>query len=136
MIEQGYLQMDNARSVRVRTINNANKKEGWLTVKGSSDKGGVSRYEFETKISYSDASSLLKLCDLPLISKTRYNYDYNGFLWEIDEFHKENRGLLIAEIELKHIDETFPLPHFVDVEVTGQKKYYNSMLTKNPFKLW
>ena len=94
MIEQGYLQMDNARSVRVRTINNANKKEGWLSVKGSSDKSGVSRYEFETKISYSDAFNLLKLCDLPLINKTRYSYDYKGFLWEIDEFHKENRCLL------------------------------------------
>ena len=128
--------MDIKRSVRVRTINNKKTKEGWLTIKGTSDDGGISRHEFETKISFGDAIDLLKLCDVPLINKTRYHYNYKGFLWEIDKFHKENDGLLIAEIELTHSSQKFPLPDFIDCEVTGQKKYYNLMLTKNPFKSW
>jgi len=107
-----------------------------LTVKGPSHDRGISRYEFETKISFGDAVDLLKLCDLPLIKKTRYHYNYKGFLWEIDEFHKENDGLLIAEIELTDANQSFPLPDFIDQEVTGEKRYYNSMLIKNPFKSW
>ena len=107
-----------------------------MTVKGPSHDKGISRYEFETKISFGDAVNLLKLCDFPLIKKTRYHYNYKGFLWEIDEFHKENDGLLIAEIELTDANQTFPLPDFIDQEVTGEEKYYNSMLIKNPFKSW
>jgi len=128
--------MDITRSVRVRAVSNEKVKRGLITIKGVSDDTGMSRFEFETRIPFGDALELLKLCDLPLIKKTRYHYNHLGFLWEIDEFHKENSGLLIAEIELEYISQTFPLPDFIDREVTGQKKYYNSMLIKNPFKSW
>ena len=128
--------MDITRSVRVRAVSNKKMKHGLITIKGIGDDAGISRYEFETKISIGDALDLLKLCDLNKKKKTRYHYNYMGFLWEIDECHKENSGLLIAEIELTHMNQTFPLPAFIDREVTGQKKYYNSMLVKNPFESW
>ena len=96
----------------------------------------MSRYEFETEIPVADADCLLNLCDQPIIEKTRYIYEHESLIWEIDDFHGVNNGLVIAEVELKSEDQEIKKPDFVDKEVTGQKKYYNLMLTKNPYSLW
>jgi adenylate cyclase len=97
---------------------------------------GMSRYEFETEIPVPDADHLLSLCDQPLIEKTRYNYDFEGLTWEVDEFHGVNDGLVVAEVELESEDQQFNKPDFVGEEVTGQVKYYNMMLLKNPYTTW
>ena len=96
----------------------------------------MSRYEFEIEIPVSDADHLLSLCDQPLIEKTRYKYDYEGVTWEIDEFHGVNDGLVVAEVELESEDQEFEKPYFIGEEVTGQVKYYNMMLLKNPYTTW
>jgi CYTH domain-containing protein len=97
---------------------------------------GMSRYEFETEIPVPDADHLLSLCDKPLIEKTRYKYDYENLTWEIDEFHGVNDGLVVAEVELESEDQQFEKPDFIGEEVTGQVKYYNMMLLKNPYTTW
>ena len=96
----------------------------------------MSRYEFETEIPVLDADHLLSLCDKPLIEKTRYKYDYEDLTWEIDEFHGDNDGLVVAEVELESEDQQFNKPDFISEEVTGQEKYYNMMLLKNPYTTW
>ena len=96
----------------------------------------MSRYEFETTIPVPDADHLLSLCDQPLIEKTRYKYDYEDLIWEIDEFHGDNDGLIVAEVELESEDQQFKKPDFISEEVTGQEKYYNMMLLKNPYTTW
>tara|TARA_X000000368_G_C22899888_1_gene653623 strand:- start:587 stop:880 length:294 start_codon:yes stop_codon:yes gene_type:complete len=96
----------------------------------------MSRYEFETKLSESDAISLFKICHKPIIEKTRYIYLYDSMKWELDEFHGANQGLLIGEIELESETEKFNKPNIVLKEVTGEKKYYNSMLQQSPFNSW
>ncbi|NQU26702.1 MAG: CYTH domain-containing protein [Candidatus Marinimicrobia bacterium] len=135
-LQQGYLQLQKERSVRIRTIESANKINGYLTIKGIGDETGASRYEFEIEIPVPDAKYLLTLCDQPLIKKTRYNYPFGGFLWEIDEFHDVNAGLILAEIELESINQEFDIPDFIGKEVTGEVEYYNLMLLKNPFTAW
>ena len=111
-------------------------KKGVLTIKGMGDASGMSRYEFETEIPVSDADHLLSLCDQPLIEKTRYKYDFEDLTWEVDEFHGVNEGLVVAEVELESEDQQFNKPDFVGEEVTGQVKYYNMMLLKNPYTTW
>ena len=135
-IRQGYLQPEKERAVRIRTVEKDGSKKGVLTIKGLGDASGMSRYEFETEIPVSDANHLLSLCDQPLIEKTRYKYDYEGVTWEIDEFHGVNDGLVVAEVELESKDQQFEKPDFIGGEVTGQVKYYNMMLLKNPFSTW
>jgi len=135
-IIQGYIQTEKHRAVRIRIIENCKKKKGFLTIKGDSDISGLSRFEFEKPISIPDANHLLKLCDQPLIKKTRYHYDYHGFHWEIDRFHGENDGLLLAELELENEKQEYKKPDFIGEEVTGLEKYYNLMLVKNPFSTW
>ena len=135
-MHQGYLQPEKERAVRIRTVEKDGSKKGVLTIKGLGDASGMSRYEFETKIPVSDADHLLSLCDQPLIEKTRYKYDYEGVTWEIDEFHGVNDGLVVAEVELESEDQQFEKPDFIGEEVTGQVKYYNMMLLKNPFSTW
>ena len=83
-----------------------------------------------------DADHLLSLCDQPLIEKTRYKYDHGGLVWEVDEFHGVNDGLVVAEVELESEEQTFDKPSFIGEEVTGQTKYYNMMLLKNPYTTW
>ena len=133
---QGYLQSEKERAVRIRTIEKGGLKEGFLTIKGVGNSSGMSRYEFETEIPIADADYLLNLCDQPIIEKTRYIYEHESLIWEIDDFHGVNNGLVIAEVELKSEDQEIKKPDFVDKEVTGQKKYYNLMLTKNPYSMW
>ena len=135
-LRQGYLQSEKQRAVRIRTIEKSRLKWGFLTIKGVGNSSGMSRYEFETEIPIADADYLLNLCDQPIIEKTRYIYEHESLIWEIDDFHGVNNGLVIAEVELKSEDQEIKKPDFVDKEVTGQKKYYNLMLTKNPYSLW
>jgi adenylate cyclase len=135
-MRQGYLQPEKERAVRIRTVEKDGSKKGVLTIKGMGDASGMSRYEFETEIPVSDADHLLTLCDKPLIEKTRYKYDFEGLTWEVDEFHGVNDGLVVAEVELESEDQQFNKPDFVGEEVTGQVKYYNMMLLKNPYTTW
>ncbi len=135
-MRQGYLQPEKERAVRIRTVEKDGSKTGVLTIKGMGDKSGMSRYEFETEIPIEDADHLLTLCNQPLIEKTRYKYDHEGLTWEIDEFHGVNHGLVVAEVELESKEQQFNTPDFVGEEVTGQVKYYNMMLLKNPYTTW
>ena len=135
-MNQGYLQPEKERAVRIRTVQKDGSKKGFLTIKGIGSKSGMSRYEFETTIPVPDADHLLSLCDKPLIEKTRYKYDYEDLTWEIDEFHGDNDGLIVAEVELESEDQQFKKPDFISEEVTGQEKYYNMMLLKNPYTTW
>jgi len=128
--KQGYLQATPNCTVRVRQAGD----KGFLTVKGKTD--GMSRLEFEYEIPFSDLSGLLPLCSGPLVEKFRCTLLIGGKLWEVDEFLGENEGLIIAEIELTSKDEAFVLPEWIDKEVTGDKRYYNSFLSVNPFKKW
>ncbi len=135
-MRQGYLQPEKERAVRIRTVEKDGSIKGILTIKGMGDVSGMSRYEFETEIPVPDADHLLTLCDQPLIEKTRYEYEFEGLTWEVDEFHGVNEGLIVAEVELESKDQQFNIPDFVGEEVTGQVKYYNMMLLKNPYSTW
>jgi len=127
---QGYLVADGVRTVRVRLAG----RNGYLTIKGKSE--GFRRKEFEYVVPYADALEMLGLCALPLIEKQRTRVLHEGKIWEVDEFYGENNGLIIAEIELKSEDETFSVPNWIGEEVTGDPRYYNSSLVRNPFKNW
>ncbi len=132
-IVQGYLSSAPERTVRIRIKD----EKGFLTIKGPTNKSGASRYEWEKQISLKEARELLRLCEPGIIDKTRQIVPASGSLFfEIDEFHGENEGLTVAEIELPHEDFPFEKPDWLGEEVTGNKKYYNSMLTKKPFKSW
>jgi adenylate cyclase len=128
---QGYLNSTKERTVRVRTIDD----KGFLTIKGISV--GATRVEYEYEIPAVDAKKLLDdLCEKPIIEKSRYKITHAGFVWEIDEFFGENEGLVVAEIELESEDQTFAKPEWVGEEVTGDPRYFNSNLIKNPFTKW
>ncbi len=123
-ITQGFLNKDKHRTVRVRIKD----KKAYITVKGISTNDGLSRLEWEKEIDYNEANDLLQLCEKPLLFKTRYEVMYKDKLFEVDEFHKNHDGLVIAEIELKSKDETFENPDWLGEEVTGNQAYYNSQL--------
>ena len=131
-IVQGYICSQPGRTVRVRNRG----EEGFLTIKGASDEKGLSRYEFEQKIPLADAEELLKLCEPGAIDKMRNLVPAGKHTWEIDVFHGENEGLILAEIELASEDEPFERPDWIGQEVSGDRRYYNSMLTKHPYKQW
>jgi CYTH domain-containing protein len=131
-IIQGFLNSDKERTVRIRLKDS----EGFLTVKGLSDDDGLSRFEWETKIDKSEAEALLKLCEKGVIDKIRYDIPVGNHLFEVDEFFGDNEGLIIAEIELNDVDESFEKPIWLGKEVTGNTKYYNSQLSKQPFNTW
>jgi CYTH domain-containing protein len=128
---QGYLSTVKERTVRVRTIDD----KGFLTIKGITI--GATRKEYEYEIPTVDANEMLdELCEKPIIEKTRYKIDVDNLTWEVDEFHGVNDGLVVAEVELESEEQTFDKPSFVGEEVTGQTKYYNMMLLKNPYTTW
>jgi CYTH domain-containing protein len=127
---QGYLVADNARTVRLRIAGS----NGFLTIKGSSR--GMSRLEFEYPIPVGDAMEMLKLCPLPVIEKFRSRILFEGKIWEVDEFEGENKGLILAEIELTSEEETFAVPDWIGEEVTGDVRYFNSRLAIHPFSKW
>ncbi|MCZ4317742.1 CYTH domain-containing protein [Aequorivita viscosa] len=131
-IVQGFLNTNPERTVRIRTRAN----DGFLTVKGKANKSGLSRFEWEKQISLSEAEDLLHLCEPGIIEKTRYEVSSGDHTFEVDEFKGENEGLIIAEIELGSENEPFSKPEWLGEEVTGNIKYYNSQLSKNPFKNW
>ena len=131
-IMQGYICSQPGRTVRIRIRG----EEGFLTIKGASDENGLSRYEFEQKIPPADAEELLKLCEPGIINKTRYLVKAGEHTFEVDEFHGENEGLIMAEIELKTENENFIKPAWLDKEVIGDDRYYNAMLTKYPYTKW
>jgi len=131
-ITQGYLSSVPERTVRVRIKGDA----GYITIKGIGDESGASRFEWEKEISIPDAEALLKLCEPGVIDKTRHLVKTGDHTIEVDEFHGENEGLVVAEVELKSEDDQFEKPVRLGNEVTGQAKYFNSMLMKNPYTKW
>ena len=131
-ITQGYLSSVPERTVRVRIKG----KSGFLTVKGVGNDSGASRFEWEIEIPVKDVDDLLKICEPGVIDKTRYEVKAGNLNFEVDEFYGENLGLTVAEIELESEDQQFPKPEWLGEEVTGDKKYYNSMLMKHPFTKW
>ena len=128
---QGYI-ASGKRTVRVRIGDSG----AWLTIKGPSRNGGLSRYEWEKEIDAKEAKELLQLAEGAVIDKVRYYVDYEGHTIEVDEFHGDNEGLVIAEIELQSEDESVVLPKWLGREVTGEKRFYNSHLRTHPFKDW
>ena len=126
-IIQGYLSSVPERTVRVRLKGD----KGYITVKGKSSKSGASRYEWEKEIPAEEAEQLLKICEPGIIKKTRYIIPAgNGLFFEVDEFHGNNKGLVLAEIELPSENFPFKKPEWLGDEVTGNVKYYNSVLAK------
>jgi adenylate cyclase len=131
-ITQGYLSSVPERTVRVRIKGD----KGYITIKGIGSASGASRYEWEKEIPVSEVIELLKICEPGVIDKTRYLVNADKHTYEVDEFYGENEGLTVAEIELSAEEEAFIKPVWLGDEVTGDAKYYNSMLMKNPFTRW
>jgi CYTH domain-containing protein len=131
-IVQGFLNTHPERTVRVRIKGDA----GFLTIKGKSNETGTSRFEWEEQIDVKDAEVLLKLCEEGILEKTRFEINVGSHMYEVDEFHGNNKGLVIAELELNSENESFVKPDWLGEEVTGDIKYYNSQLSKSPFKDW
>jgi adenylate cyclase len=128
---QGYLNSDKNRTVRVRIAG----EKAYLTIKGCSI--NASRAEFEYEIPFEEASEMLKtLCELPLIEKHRYKIKHHGLVWEVDVFHGENEGLVVAEVELQNENQEILIPDWIGREVTTDKRYFNSSLIKNPYIKW
>lgn len=130
-IKQGYIAHDGGNTVRVRIRD----CQGFLTIKGPS-RDGISRYEWEREIPLTDAEELLLLCHGGTIDKTRYLVPSAGKYFEVDVFYGDNEGLVMAEIELDSPDQAFEKPDWLGEEVTGDRRYYNSHLLKNPYKDW
>ncbi len=132
-ITQGYLSSVPERTVRARIKGD----KGFLTIKGIGSASGASRFEWEREIPVEEASSLLDICEPGVIDKTRYIVpEGSGLKFEVDEFYGDNEGLTVAEIELPSEDHPFDKPGWLGEEVTGDARYYNSMLMKNPYKNW
>ena len=131
-IQQGYICSERGRTVRVRIRD----ERAYLTIKGPSLNGGLSRYEFEREIPLDDGLQMMQLCESGIIDKTRWMVKSGNHTFEVDEFHGENAGLVVAEVELHHEDEPFEKPHFIGKEVTGDRRYYNSQLRANPYCNW
>lgn len=133
-ITQGYICAASGRTVRVRIRDD----RGYLTIKGPSDAAGLGRYEWEKEIPLDEARELMKLAVSGFIDKTRYLiHNSDGVhTWEVDEFYGDNEGLILAEIELGSPSDSFDRPDWLGEEVTGDRHYYNSHLTENPYKNW
>ncbi|MCC5934296.1 MAG: CYTH domain-containing protein [Balneolales bacterium] len=131
-ITQGYLSSVPERTVRVRIKG----EKGFITIKGIGSSSGASRYEWEKEIPVSEVNELLEICEPGVIDKTRYQVPFGGLTFEVDEFYGDNDGLTVAEVELSSEDQAFDKPEWLGEEVTGDVKYYNSMLMKNPYKNW
>ena len=130
-IKQGYISTTDNTAVRIRVTG----ADAYLTLKGENQ--GATRPEFEYEIPIEDANEIIKeLCSGPVIDKTRYLVEYGSHTWEIDVFHGDNDGLIVAEVELESETEEVDLPKWVINEVTGEVKYYNSSLLDNPFNKW
>lgn len=131
-ITQGYLSSTPGRTVRIRIQD----KKGFITIKGMSSSSGLSRYEWEKEIPLEEANELLKLCESGIIDKTRSLVKAGKHTYEVDHFWGDNEGLVVAEIELNSETESFIKPTWLGMEVTGDQKYYNASLSKNPYCKW
>jgi adenylate cyclase len=131
-ITQGYLSSVPERIVRVRIKGD----KGFITIKGISNTSGLSRYEWEKEIPLPEARELLDLCEPGIVDKTRFLIKAGDWIIEVDEFHGDNLGLIMAEVELSTELDVFEKPDWLGEEVTGDKRYYNSCLSKNPFSRW
>lgn len=130
---QGYIAHEKGRSVRVRITDG----KGTLTIKGPQEAAGVScRTEWEKELSEEDALVLLSLCQGGFIDKTRHTVPYEGHVFEVDEFHGDNEGLIMAEVELGSVEEEFERPQWLGEEVSADPRYYNASLLKYPYKEW
>ena len=132
VFKQGYLNSDKTRNVRIRVTND----KAFLTIKGASNASGTTRFEWEKEINRQEAEQLLLLCEPSIIEKKRYYIKNDDLIFEVDEFYADNQGLILAEIELNNEHQKFKKPDWLGKEVTGNKEYYNSYLSKNPFKSW
>lgn len=131
-IAQGYLSSVPERTVRVRIKGD----KGFLTIKGISNASGLSRFEWEKEIPVEEAKKLLLLCEKGVIDKTRFEVKVGNHIFEVDEFHGENKGLTVAEVELQSETETFEKPDWLGEEVTNDNRYYNAYLSNHPFTGW
>lgn len=131
-ITQGYLSSVPERTVRVRVKGD----KGYITIKGIGNFTGASRFEWEKEIPVEDVKALLEICEPGVIDKTRYLVKAGEHTYEVDEFYGDNEGLTVAEVELSDENEAFDKPSWLGEEVTGDPRYYNSMLMKNPYKNW
>ena len=131
-IIQGFLNTDPYRTVRIRIRD----LEAYLTIKGKSNEAGTIRNEWEIAIDYDKAKELLAISEGPVIEKIRYLVPVGDHTFEVDEFCRDNEGLVIAELELEEEDEAYLSPDWLGREVTGEIKYYNSQLSKLPYKEW
>lgn len=130
-IKQGYIPCETA-TVRIRMRDD----KAYLTIKGKSVDGGLSRYEFEQEIGCEEAEQLFKLCRGGVIDKRRYLVQSGIHTFEVDEFYGDNEGLVMAEVELGSEDEAFEKPEFIGPEVTGDGRFYNKNMLRYPFRLW
>lgn len=127
----GHLSTEVGHTLRLRLAGN----QGIFTIKAKTV--GISRAEFEFELPFITAEHLFtRLCEKPYIEKTRRKISHEGFIWEVDEFLGDNHGLIVAEIELNHEDQAFTKPDWIGREVTGDKRYNNSKLAKNPYNTW
>lgn len=131
-ITQGYLSSSPERNVRVRIRGD----RGYITVKGMGNESGAARFEWEKEIPVAEVEQLLAICEPGIIDKTRYLVEFGKHTFEVDEFYGDNEGLVMAEVELESEDEAIEKPDWLGEEVTGDKRYYNAMLTRHPFKSW
>jgi len=131
-IIQGFLSSVPERTVRIRIKDG----KGFITVKGIGNASGTTRFEWEKEISIEDATDLIKISEPGVIDKTRYHIKSGSHTFEVDEFHGENEGLIIAEIELNSELEDFKKPSWLGKEVTGEHKYYNAALNNSSYKNW
>lgn len=131
-VVQGYLNSSGERTVRVRVMGD----RGFLTVKGIVSESGMTRSEWEYEIPKDDAEAIMGLCEEGVIDKTRHLVPCAGHVFEVDVFHGENEGLVVAEVELASENEHFDRPEWLGEEVTGDARYYNSMLMKKPYRRW
>lgn len=131
-IVQGYLNSNPERTVRIRIKD----QKGFITIKGQGNDSGTTRFEWEKEIDVKEAEVLILLCESGVIDKTRYLIPIGNHTYEVDIFEGENKGLVMAEIELSHENEVFDKPEWLDEEVTNDERFYNAYLSKKPFTTW
>ena len=131
-IVQGFLNTHPERTVRVRLKG----EKGYLTVKGNGNDTGTTRFEWETELSLAEATNLIDLCEPIILEKIRFEVPFGTHMYEVDEFLGENKGLVVAELELEHEDERFEKPNWLGPEITGEVRYYNSQLSTTPYNQW
>ena len=131
-IVQGYLNSNPERTVRIRIKGT----QGFITIKGKGNDSGTTRFEWEKEIEVIEAEQLLLLCEDVVSDKVRYEIPFGKHLYEVDVFEGDNKGLIIAEIELENENESFEKPNWLGEEVTGDDRYYNASLSISSYKNW